>query len=371
MKSYSLSHLGDRILLESLASCVGQERNVTAIMLAHIAEVDARRLYRAAGYDSMYAYCVGKLRFSEDVAYKRIQAAREARQFPAIFASLAEGRLHLTAVLLLAPHLTENNADDLLNAAADRSKAEIESLLALRFPRPDMPARLQALPEQMAAGCAGNQLAPERVVTRSDSLASGRMELPERPRVVPLAPQRYALQLTMCQSMHDKLRRAQDLLGHQVPSGDVVQVLDRALDALICKLEKRKFAATDKPRENQGRKSKNPRHISTQVRRAVSRRDGGRCTFVGESGHRCEARKMLEFDHVLEVARGGESTVENLRLRCRSHNQFTAEQTFGVDLMKDRREEARRVAAQKQVPAAAISARAPAVGDPPTPAVQT
>src|SRR5437762_10825895 len=73
-------------------------------MLAHIAEVDARKLYVAAGYASMYRYCVGRLKMSEDVARKRIQAARAARQFPAIFAAVADGRLHLTAVVKLALH---------------------------------------------------------------------------------------------------------------------------------------------------------------------------------------------------------------------------------------------------------------------------
>ena len=152
----------------------------------------------------------------------------------------------------------------------------------------------------------------------------------------------------MSQALHDKLRRAQDLLGHQIPSGDVVQVLDRALDALIDRLEKRKFGAADKPRKPGPRESKNPRQIPASIRRAVSQRDGGRCTFIGDSGHRCEARKMLEFDHISEVARGGRATLGNLRLRCRAHNQYTAEQTFGPGLMKARREDARRAAAGRE-----------------------
>jgi len=73
------------------------------------------------------------------------------------------------------------------------------------------------------------------------------------------------------------------------------------------------------------------------VRRAVWERDGGQCTFVSESGRRCDARKPLEFDHVRELARGGESTVENLRLRCRAHNQYTAECTFGSEFMRHKR----------------------------------
>src|SRR5213594_2499134 len=134
MRSYSLTHLSDAVLIRDLAALIAHDRVTTAAILAHIAEVDARRLYAPAGYPSMHAYCVGELRFSEDAAYKRIQAARAARQFPALFTALEEGRLHLAAVCLLAPHLTPENADELLKAAAHGTKADIEQLLAERFP---------------------------------------------------------------------------------------------------------------------------------------------------------------------------------------------------------------------------------------------
>ena len=58
------------------------------------------------------------------------------------------------------------------------------------------------------------------------------------------------------------------------------------------------------------------------MKRAVWERDGGRCTFVSESGHRCESRTRLEYDHVEPVAQGGQATVKDLRLRCRAHNQL-------------------------------------------------
>ena len=82
MHSYTLAHVRDDVLLRDLAALVAQDRATTASLLAHIAEVDVRRLYVPAGYPSMHAYCVEKLRLSEDAAYKRIQAARAARQFP-------------------------------------------------------------------------------------------------------------------------------------------------------------------------------------------------------------------------------------------------------------------------------------------------
>src|ERR1043165_9216503 len=143
MPSYSLSHVSDRDLLRGLASLVAKDRNTTSALLADIAEVDARRLYVPAGFPSMYLYCVHELHLSEEAARKRIHAARTARQFPAIFDAVAEGRLHLSAVIVLAPHLTPENAGELLAAARHKTRAEIERLLAEQFPRPDLLAAVQ------------------------------------------------------------------------------------------------------------------------------------------------------------------------------------------------------------------------------------
>jgi hypothetical protein len=109
-------------------------------------------------------------------------------------------------------------------------------------------------------------------------------------------------------------------------------------------LEKRKFAATSKPRQAGPRRSQKPRHIPAHVKRAVQERDQGQCTFVSESGHRCSARRFLEFDHIEPVARGGQATLDNLRLRCRAHNQYEAECAFGTEFMKHKREVARQAA---------------------------
>jgi hypothetical protein len=136
VNSYSLSHLSDPVLLRYLAALVARDRATTAKLLAHLAEVDARKLYRPAGYPSMYVYCVHELCLSDQAAFKRIRAARTARQFPAIFAALADGRLHLGAVVLLTPFLTPETADELLAAATHKTCSEVEQLLAQHFPGP-------------------------------------------------------------------------------------------------------------------------------------------------------------------------------------------------------------------------------------------
>jgi hypothetical protein len=74
--------------------------------------------------------------------------------------------------------------------------------------------------------------------------------------------------------------------------------------------------------------------IPAEVRRQVWGRDGGRCTFVARDGTRCESRWRLELDHVQPWALGGSSTADDLRLRCRAHNLFHAEEVFGREHME-------------------------------------
>jgi hypothetical protein len=327
----------------------------------------------------MYAYCVGVLHLTAAAAYKRIEAGRAAPRFPEILDALAEGRLHLTAVVMLAPKLTPANAGELLAVATHRTKREIELLLAERFPRPDLPERIRPLapaPVEATAAAPANfaisssllttssaaELAPGRVAPADEQpilgptaptpapAAPGRMKEPgPTPRVTPLAPQRFALQLTIGESTREKLRYAQELLGSYSPTGELALVLDRALDALIAQLERDKFAATEQARAAR-RPARGSRTIPALVKHAVWVRDRGQCTFVSESGHRCEEKRDLEFNHMLEFARGGEATVEEIELLCRAHNQYMAEKTFGAEFMRHKREEARGARAEARRP---------------------
>ena len=375
MQPYSLSHLLDHDLLADLHAIVRQDRATTARLLAHLAEVEARGLYLPAACSSLYAYCVGELRMPEDMAWRRATAASLARRFPALFPALADGRLNLSTVLLLAPHLKSENAGELLVAAANKSKREVQHLVAERFPQPDVPTMLQPI---MAAAVSASLAAceadvhaartpAEQVVPAMSPSAANDMEPPAPARVVPsnqpessactvplssppaprhklapLAVGRYALQVTVNQTTHDLLLEAQALLGHTTSAGDVASVLERALSELVERLRKRKHAETSAPRP--GRRSASCRHVPAEIKREVWNRDSGQCTFVSVGGKRCEACHRLEYDHVVPLARGGQTTAENLRLRCCAHNQHGAEQAYGAEFMREQRERARRAA---------------------------
>jgi hypothetical protein len=146
--------------------------------------------------------------------------------------------------------------------------------------------------------------------------------------VTPLSPDRYKVQVTIGGDTLEKLRLAQDLLRHAVPSGDEAVILDRALTALLADLEQKRFAAAARPRPSTG-SVPGSRHIPAEVRRTVWLRDLGRCAFVGANARRCSERAFLEFHHVQPYALGGEATLANIQLRCRSHNAYEARLYFG------------------------------------------
>ena len=362
MDRYATSHFSNRALLVDVRSQAARDHAGTAVLLSRIAEVDERRLYLEEGYPSMHAFCVRDLHYSEGAAYKRITAARAARRFPQIFVAVAEGRVHLSGIVMLSRYLTSGNVDELLAAATHQTKVEIEHLIARHFPRPDLPERLIALdpaapvPSSITSregqlspgtvGGAGTSTVPPVEASPGMTAVSPVLAAPvpacqlspgtvpaeaPRPRVRPLAPQRYGFQCTLDQESHDLLQRARELTSHEVPTGDMAQVLKITLQLAVGQLEKRKFAATSRP--GASRPSTTARHIPAAVKRAVRERDKDQCAFVSDGGKRCPARRMLEFDHQVPVALGGEATLENTRLLCRAHNQLAAERAFGAEFM--------------------------------------
>jgi hypothetical protein len=299
-----------------LARC---EREATASIVAHLAELDARELYLAEGFSCLFNYCLEILKLSEDGAYNRIAAARAARKFPVILDKLADGSLNLTTVRLLAPHLTRENHAELLAAASGKRKRQVEELLARCFPQPPVPSSIRKLPTP----------APPKLAFSTLQHAPSPPPVPaHRPIVAPLAPERYRVQFTASAETYKKLRRAQDLLRHQFPDGDPGAIIDRALTLLLDDLARKKLSAADRPRSSGG-SSPGSRHIPAEVKRAVLIRDGEQCAFVAASGRRCGERGMLEFHHVKPYAAGGQATVENIQMRCKRHNAHEAERYFG------------------------------------------
>jgi hypothetical protein len=145
----------DDALLARTKTLAGRERDATAELIAHLAELETRSLHLAAGYGSMFAYCRDALSLSEHEAYNRIEAARAARRFPLVLERLAQGTVNLTTVRLLAPHLTPGNHVEVLESARGLRKPQVEELVARLMPRADVPASIRKLPAPKPAVAPG------------------------------------------------------------------------------------------------------------------------------------------------------------------------------------------------------------------------
>ena len=138
--------LSNEDLLQRVRLLACRERDATVELVAHLAELDTRKLHVAQGYSSLFGYCTEALHLAEHAAYNRIEAARVSRKFPVILDRLADGSLNLSTVRLLAPHLTSENHLSVLAEATRKSKRGVEALVAQLCPRPDVSASIRRLP---------------------------------------------------------------------------------------------------------------------------------------------------------------------------------------------------------------------------------
>ncbi|HSC85815.1 MAG TPA: HNH endonuclease signature motif containing protein [Polyangiaceae bacterium] len=351
----SLFELTDVELVDGLRELETRQRVTIAAIVEHLLEMDRRRLHLRLGYSSLYEYCQVALELSEDEAYRRVAATRMVAEFPEALGLLSKGRLTLTTLTMLKPHVTTDNAPEMFEMAAGLTKRELEKQLASL--RPDS--------------------------ARNDVFARGRLRA--------TGPEQWRLETTVGESTRSLLERALDLTSHTNPTRAFEPVLEQALRLLVEKLEREKrgklaparkaarsvdvedtadvvaadgaaevaaetvevvAAAAKKvevalslpepidltaPTQWMGRTAaassaparKARPAIPRPVRRAVFERDGERCAFVGRDGRQCECRRHLELDHFIPWELLREHTVGGLRVMCRAHNQLLAEDWFG------------------------------------------
>jgi 5-methylcytosine-specific restriction endonuclease McrA len=408
----AIRNLTNEQLAQQLRALTKQKQARDADLLLYLSELDQRRLYRQHACGSLFEFCLARLGFSEDAAYKRVGAARMLRQFPLVFELLSEGRIHLSALILLRPHLTQENHREWLMAAVGKSKREVERFVASRCPSPDVPTRVRRLPGILSSrvGSTAEAAASESVpvaeqpeptmpvdpgqglaatpapdmspalgmstVPSMTAFSAVSPALPPRAalatKVQPLSAHSYRVVFTASERLKQKMDRAGELVSHAVSPSDLPSLIERALDLLIERAERQRCGSKQASRSSvrnarrgdadestapslqsveahgapQAFQEPQPivtasptvarkvqsgpsRYVPAAIRRAVWKRDVGRCTYVDHEGNCCKQTHFLQLDHRLPYALGGVPTLENLRLRCAAHNLLHAEQIYG------------------------------------------
>jgi hypothetical protein len=297
-----LTDLSNDELIARASDICREANRLTARLIVHLVEVEERRLDLEAACTSMLDFCVRRLGMSRGVAYRRLNAARLVRRFPSLLERIERGELHLSTLVLLRPHLTEANVDEIAESVKGKSQREVEGLLARVAPS----RAVRATPKKADVGA--THAPPVRV------------ELP--------AEDRCGVRLTVSAALREKLERARDRMMHRNPTGDLTVVVERALDLLLDTLEAHPTGQTT-PRVPAEVAPSETCNVVRPARREVCAHASERCTFLADEGRRRPARLLVERDDVEPGAPGSNDDVTNNPLRFRAHERSSVERASG------------------------------------------
>jgi 5-methylcytosine-specific restriction endonuclease McrA len=340
----SLKSISNQELVTQLKKLVSQEQNLTLQILPHLVEVERREIYLEKAYSTMTNYCVNELGYGESSASRRVRAARVIRDMPEVYELLRSRKITLSAVVQVYGVLSPKNKDRLLPRIIGRSRTAIEQVLAeYRAPRhlmdqvkPTMVKKIvpvESAPSRATQKGAGTACAPELgEMTRHCDGSNNPTDESSTPE--PVAPElrvvmekMFEIRFAGDEELMELIRFLRSHLSHRFPKGaSFLELFKYALQYI----KEREDLATKKVSGRKSTAGTDTRYIPQSIKQKVWKRDGGICTFVGSNGKRCDCDYNLQYDHYpVPFARGGKSTVDNLRLLCAKHNRHAAKKTYG------------------------------------------
>ncbi len=284
-----LAHkLSDKHLLKETKKLVIAEKKLTAQVIEHLQEVESRKLYSDLKYGSLFQYCVQELGYSEDAAYRRINAMRVAVHVPIVKEKIQKGELSLSNTNLFSAlnnevELSKKEQKEIVTKIAHMSKRECER-------------ELHRVREHKGVG---KRTRPTQVRTENSSHV------------------RVSLSLD-----HETFSALESIQQHKGFS------LEETVTYLVKQERAPQVAMLAKATRPKARKLVGKgRYIPVQIRENVLKRDKNRCV-------KCSSTYKLQFDHIKPFALGGRSEESNLRLLCQSCNRRQAIKVFGVSKVK-------------------------------------
>ena len=322
MQNKTLSSASEIHALTLLAA--KNEKNATLVLLEQLMIVEEKRVYAIMGYSTLWEYVHKELNYSEPQTSERVSAMRLMKRVPEVKKELEAGKLTLTTTAKLATHVkreqcSESEVLQLLESVSGKTTREAERVLVQESSEPAKPDQLRAVTKDLT-----------RITIEVDS------------------------------NFLELMKRAKELGGHAGSSPQ--ELFKMGLNEFVKKREIKKPTAaqvevsseTKSPTHStfvendfklharevkedrvQSKSRSSSRYIAKPVKVYVRQRSKDRCEFNSpESGTRCESRINLQFEHVLPFSVGGESTIENIKHYCSTHNRLSAIQFFGEKKMR-------------------------------------
>jgi 5-methylcytosine-specific restriction endonuclease McrA len=335
----SLHSLSDSQIVSGSKAARAQEHSGMLSSLGFIVETERRQIHLKSGCSSLFDYCVRKLGYSESQAMRRITAARCIVKFPQAFAPLLENEINLSTLSRVSKILTPENCLAVLSRIRGKSLREVEAVVAeyepvAAFPRDRIRTIVARVPAASVPAVGQNHLRNDG--KKPSSVEELTLKTPMKPpveRATHMFERRARVEFTAKEALIAKLDHLRSLVSHRVPiNASLEQLIEFMADYVI---QREDPEARQKRRETRAERGaaasaipSSPREIAARERDQVFVRDR-QCSFIGPDGKRCGSTHVLQVDHIEPVARGGASTIDNLRLLCAFHNRLEAERVMG------------------------------------------
>jgi hypothetical protein len=335
-----------------------KERRVTLILLKHLNEIERRHLYSKFSCSSLHAYCVRELKMDDGTAGRRVSAARLLREVPVIEEKILSGSMTLTSVAQAgiffrkeAVHGNRMNLEEkkeIVFGLENKSTREVDRLLISKSETPEIHFKERIIPKTETTTEVRLHFDEETMaaLTRLKEIWShanphaGFADIIKRASIE--AVERHD---PLCKIARSDARKEKAALSPSAQNRGAAETKENA-DAFAPKCGTpvtKEMPATSAPKcgtaapecEEGGRQSKRPL-MRAEIKRELWRRDQAQCTYRDpRTGERCQTKHFVEEDHITPKAMGGEYSVENLRLRCRAHNQRHAINCYGTSKMRE------------------------------------
>ena len=315
----TLAQLSDHELWQQTSRAALKEKSCTAVVIAHLAEVDKRKLHLLHACKSLFDYCSTVLGYSEAESYLRCQVARACSAHPQLLGELAAGTMSLCVAGKVASKLHESNQQQLLKACSGKTKVEAEKIIATLHP----------------------QEAPKTLIRKQSLSPASSEPQARRPEIKPIAHDTFAVKVSINEALLKKLERLAEVLGISSVKSQLPELLEKVADIALqvkdpaLKPENKPATKKPSPPASESTKSteasKRSRYVSVKTRRKIFADAQYQCQYVSPDGKRCRQKTHLQVDHIQAFAKNGSNEPENLMVLCQAHNLWKAEREFGKD----------------------------------------
>ena len=281
----NIKNYSDQELLMKTKKLVKKEQQLLSIILSHLEEIERRKLYSDLGYKSLFDYCLKELLYTEQQAWRRINAMRVIRKLPELKSQVDDGSLSLSNI---------NMASSLFKEAQINSREkQLEIFAEIKN------TTKQACEEKIF------ELKKEH----------GVLKVPGKTIIKKTSPHSSRVHVNLSSETLLKLEKIKNLTKEQ----DLDKIISLMADSYINQ-------KVEVKRKTQNVPIKNSRYIPRKVKEIVYKRANGEC-------ENCKSTHNLEYEHIIPFAMGGTNDVSNISLFCSNCNKRKAIKDFGLEKM--------------------------------------